>query len=36
MTDDDASEMPSAVTDDPEWPILESAIEYETGWYTGG
>jgi ADP-ribose pyrophosphatase len=36
MTDDDASDASSEVTDDPEWPILQSAIEYETGWYTGG
>jgi ADP-ribose pyrophosphatase len=21
---------------DPEWPVLESAVEYETGWFTGG
>ena len=21
---------------DPEWPVIESTIEYETGWYTGG
>ncbi|ELZ96513.1 ADP-ribose pyrophosphatase, Mut/nudix family protein [Haloferax mucosum ATCC BAA-1512] len=21
---------------DPEWPVLESEIEYETGWFTGG
>lgn len=22
--------------DDPEWPVLESRVEYETEWYTGG
>jgi ADP-ribose pyrophosphatase len=22
--------------DDPEMPVLESVVEYETGWYTGG
>ncbi|MGM0605240.1 MAG: NUDIX hydrolase [Halobacteriota archaeon] len=22
--------------DDPEWEVLESVVEYETGWYTGG
>jgi len=21
---------------DPEWPVIESVTEYETGWYTGG
>ena len=21
---------------DPEWPVIESTVEYETGWYTGG
>jgi ADP-ribose pyrophosphatase len=21
---------------DPEWPVVESAVEYETGWFTGG
>ncbi|PSQ20051.1 NUDIX hydrolase [Halobacteriales archaeon QS_8_69_26] len=21
---------------DPEWPVVESAVEYETPWYTGG
>ncbi|MFB6091209.1 MAG: NUDIX hydrolase [Halobellus sp.] len=21
---------------DPDWPVRESAVEYETGWYTGG
>jgi len=21
---------------DPEWPVVESVVEYETGWYTGG
>ncbi|AUV83318.1 NUDIX hydrolase [Salinigranum rubrum] len=21
---------------DPEWPVVESEVEYETGWYTGG
>ncbi|WP_101294076.1 NUDIX hydrolase [Halegenticoccus soli] len=21
---------------DPEWPVIESAVEYETGWFTGG
>lgn len=21
---------------DPEWPVLESEVEYETGWFTGG
>ncbi|KAB1198057.1 MULTISPECIES: NUDIX hydrolase [Haloferax] len=21
---------------DPEWPVLETEIEYETGWFTGG
>jgi len=21
---------------DPEWPVIESVVEYETGWYTGG
>jgi ADP-ribose pyrophosphatase len=29
-----------AVTDDagqePEWPVLDSRVEYETGWYEGG
>jgi len=20
----------------PEWPVIESVVEYETGWYTGG
>lgn len=22
--------------DETDWPVLETAIEYETGWYTGG
>lgn len=22
--------------DEADWPVLETAIEYETGWYTGG
>lgn len=22
--------------DDHDWPVLESTVEYETGWYTGG
>ena len=21
---------------DPEWPVVETVVEYETGWYTGG
>ena len=21
---------------DPEWPVIETVVEYETGWYTGG
>ncbi len=21
---------------DPEWPVIESVVEYETGWYAGG
>lgn len=21
---------------DPEWPVLDTEVEYETGWYTGG
>lgn len=21
---------------EPEWPVVESVVEYETGWYTGG
>ena len=21
---------------DPEWPVIETAVEYETGWYDGG
>lgn len=25
-----------ATMDDPEWPIVETAVEYETGWYDGG
>ncbi|WP_435334890.1 NUDIX hydrolase [Haloarchaeobius sp. TZWWS8] len=24
------------MTDDRTWPVLESTVEYETGWYTGG
>ncbi|WP_142857741.1 NUDIX hydrolase [Salinigranum halophilum] len=33
MTDDGRRHDPLA---DPEWPVLESAVEYETGWFTGG
>jgi ADP-ribose pyrophosphatase len=48
MTDEDApSKDPSDDADpatpgdeetlpEPGWPVVESAIEYETGWYTGG
>jgi len=25
-----------ATLSDPEWPIIESVAEYETGWFTGG
>jgi ADP-ribose pyrophosphatase len=24
------------MTEDADWPVVESATEYETGWYTGG
>lgn len=24
------------MADDPAWPVLESTVEYRTGWYTGG
>jgi ADP-ribose pyrophosphatase len=24
------------MTDDHDWPVIESVVEYETGWYTGG
>ncbi|WP_311170595.1 NUDIX hydrolase [Halobellus ordinarius] len=33
MTDDGRSYHPLP---DPEWPVLETEIEYETGWFTGG
>lgn len=41
MTDDaEDDSVPTAERDpspaDHEWPVLESAVEYETGWYTGG
>ena len=27
---------PLAELADPEWPVVDSVVEYETGWYTGG
>jgi len=36
MTDEHPSDTPTTIPDDSEWPILETAVEYETGWYTGG
>jgi len=27
---------PLATLSDPEWPVVESVTEYETGWFTGG
>ncbi len=27
---------PLAELSEPEWPVVESVVEYETGWYTGG
>ena len=32
--DDDRHEL--AELSDPEWPIIESVAEYDTGWFTGG
>jgi len=37
--DDDANRASRAddeTLSDPGWPVVESAAEYETGWYTGG
>ena len=40
LTDDTPDGRPIGRTEtevtDGEWPVLESRIEYETGWYTGG
>ncbi|RXK47322.1 NUDIX hydrolase [Halorientalis pallida] len=42
MTDDptirrfDPDSHPVREPTDFDWPVLESAVEYETGWYTGG
>jgi ADP-ribose pyrophosphatase len=33
MTDDGRRHEPLS---DPEWPVRESSVEYETGWFTGG
>jgi ADP-ribose pyrophosphatase len=37
---DDGSRTPASTVDlsptEHEWPVLESVVEYETGWYTGG
>lgn len=30
------SDHPLAELADPEWPVVESVAEYETGWFTGG
>jgi len=33
---DDGRRHESLPDPDPDWPVRESATEYETGWYTGG
>jgi ADP-ribose pyrophosphatase len=33
MTDDGRRHEPRP---DPEWPVLDTEVEYETGWFTGG
>ena len=34
--DPDPEEVDRPDGTDHDWPVLESAVEYETGWYTGG
>jgi ADP-ribose pyrophosphatase len=39
MTDDadaDEGHRPTAYDRDPEWPVVDTATEYDTGWYAGG
>jgi NUDIX domain. len=37
MTDDAPGDTHNLATlSDPEWPVVESVTEYETGWFTGG